>query len=127
MHTSIRYSMLGVTSSRKCSSMVRSSTSTASRTRTQLLSTFQPPAPPGTKGTPIFPNIDFNVASSSPDSLLRNTDPDAVMVVTGSNRGIGLQFVKSLLHRTKVSAPRRYYYSRMIHTFLCYLFMSTDI
>jgi hypothetical protein len=108
LHTSIRYSMLGVTSSRKCSSVVRSTTSTATRTRTQLLSTFQPPAPPGTKGTPIFPDIDFTVASSSPDSLLRNTDPDAVMIVTGANRGIGLQFVKSLMHRTKVSAPRRY-------------------
>jgi hypothetical protein len=114
LHTSIRYSMLGVASSRKCSSMVRTTTSTATTTtRTQLLSTatlstFQPPAPPGTKGTPIFPNIDFNVASSSPDSLLRNTDPDAVMVVTGANRGIGLQFVKCLMHRTKVSAPRRY-------------------
>jgi hypothetical protein len=113
LHTSIRYSMLGVASSRKCSSMVPTTTSTATRTRTQLLSTatlstFQPPAPPGTKGTPIFPNIDFTVASSSPDSLLRNTDPDAVMIVTGANRGIGLQFVKSLTHRTKVSAERRY-------------------
>jgi hypothetical protein len=66
-------------------------------------SSFQPPAPPGTHGTPVFPNIDFTVSqSSASEAFRRNNDPQAVFVVTGANRGIGLQFVKSLMDRTKV-------------------------
>ena len=67
--------------------------------------TFQPPEPPGTKGTPIFPDITILKSEESnhhENAARRNTDSNAVMVVTGSNRGIGLQFVKSLIHRTKV-------------------------
>lgn len=62
---------------------------------------FQPPIPPGTRGVPIYPDIDLNV-SSSKHALQRNNDPNAVFVVTGASRGIGLQFVKSLMERTKV-------------------------
>ena len=68
-------------------------------------STFQPPEPPGTKGTPIFPDIKIlqpDEANRTENATRRNTDSNAVMVVTGANRGIGLQFVKSLLHHTTV-------------------------
>jgi hypothetical protein len=64
---------------------------------------FSPSEPPGTNGTPVFPDVDFSIAAQSQDARRRNEDPHAVLVVTGANRGIGLQFVKSLLHRSKVS------------------------
>jgi hypothetical protein len=65
-------------------------------------SSFQPAAPPLTFGAEkVFPDIDFSVASyPSSESVLRNLDENAVFVVTGASRGIGLQFVKSLLERT---------------------------
>lgn len=65
-------------------------------------SSFQPTDPPGTSGTPMFPGIDFSVAAGSSDAIRRNSDLDSVFVVTGANRGIGFQFVKSLIDRTKV-------------------------
>jgi hypothetical protein len=77
----------------------------SSSSRTRLLSTFQPADPPGTHGTPVFSDIDFSVAAG-PSSVAtqRNSDPKSVFVVTGSNRGIGLQFVKSLIDRTEVGS-----------------------
>jgi hypothetical protein len=63
---------------------------------------FVPPPPPTSKGIPVFPDIDFSHAFTS-EAVKRNADPDAVFVVNGSSRGIGLQFVKSLVARTKVS------------------------
>lgn len=65
------------------------------------MSTFQPAPPPGTHGTPVFPDIDFSVAAGSPVTIQRNSDPKSVFVVTGANRGIGFQFVKSLIDRTE--------------------------
>ncbi|KAL7562276.1 hypothetical protein ACA910_014497 [Epithemia clementina (nom. ined.)] len=65
---------------------------------------FNPNPPPGTHGTPVFENIDFDVLSRQDvtlESQKRNMDPDAVFVVTGASRGMGLQFVKSLMDRTK--------------------------
>ena len=67
-------------------------------------SEFSPAPPPGTHGTPVFDNVDFAVLQD--DSILfestkRNADPEAVFVVTGASRGIGLQFVKSLLERCR--------------------------
>ena len=58
-------------------------------------SLFQPAPPPGTHGTPVFPNIDLT--NISPEAQRRNGSRDAVFVVTGANRGLGLQFAKSLL------------------------------
>ena len=71
-------------------------------------SSFEAPEPPKSKGQPVFPDIQFQNQStpSSPKSenaaYARNSDPEAVFVVNGSSRGIGLQFVKSLAERSKV-------------------------
>jgi hypothetical protein len=78
-------------------------------------STFQPPNPPGTHGTPVFPNVDFSVARQSEHANRRNSDPRAVFVVTGANRGIGLQFVKSLLDRTQVSQGDRIHHPYLLN------------
>jgi hypothetical protein len=64
---------------------------------------FAPGAPPGTNGTPVFKDIDFTTANNPlGESAVRNADPKAVFVVTGASRGLGLEFVKQLVHRTKV-------------------------
>lgn len=47
----------------------------------------------------VFPDIKFE--SNTDISSKRNEDSDAIFVVNGSSRGIGLQFVISLLDRTK--------------------------
>lgn len=80
----------------------------ATTSATRLFSTssedFQPPLPPTSKGIPVYPDIDFNVAKDSgSEGTSRNEDPNAIFVVNGSSRGIGLQFVKSLMDRTQVS------------------------
>lgn len=69
---------------------------------TRLFSTFQPADPPGTHGSPVFPDIDFSMADKSDDAIRRNSDPKAVFVVTGANRGIGMQLVRCLVDRTMV-------------------------
>lgn len=65
-------------------------------------SSFQPAPPPGTHGTPVFPDIDFSVADDpASEGWKRRNDPNAVFVVTGASRGIGLQFVKTLLDQSQ--------------------------
>ncbi len=66
-----------------------------------LSSSFVPPEPPSSNGKAVFDDIIISTGGTL-ESLKRNSDPDAVFVVTGASRGIGLQFVKSLIHRTKV-------------------------
>lgn len=69
---------------------------------TRLLSTFRAPEPPRSKGQAVFVDIDFSAdGDNKPESARRNSDPRAVFVVTGASRGIGLQFVKSLVARTE--------------------------
>lgn len=68
-------------------------------TTSRLFSTFTPPEPPASKGMPVYPDIDLSLAKT--EAKRRNSDPVAVFVVNGSSRGIGLQFVKSLVERTK--------------------------
>lgn len=63
-------------------------------------SSFVPPEPPTNNGQAMFPNI--NMLALSSQSTMRNTDSDAVFVITGASRGIGLQIVKDMLGRTKV-------------------------
>jgi hypothetical protein len=89
--------------SRSFTSSVSTASFSSQRCGTRLFSTFQPADPPGTHGTPVFADIDFSVASQpSAESKRRNHDPHAVFVVTGASRGIGLQFVKTLILRTRV-------------------------
>jgi hypothetical protein len=69
----------------------------------RLMSTFQAPVPPSSKGEAVYSDIKISVSDDlSSRSSLRNNDPGAVFVITGASRGIGLQFVKSLIDRTKV-------------------------
>jgi len=65
-------------------------------------SSFEAPEPPSSQGQAVYPDIQFNHSSQDDlPSMKRNKDPEAVYVINGSSRGIGLQFVKSLLERTK--------------------------
>ncbi len=67
----------------------------------RLFSTFQAPEPPQSKGFNIFDDIDVSGSdSTSSQSSLRNSDPNAVFVVNGASRGIGFQFVQKLLNDT---------------------------
>lgn len=65
-------------------------------------SSFVPPDPPSFSGQAMFPDIKLNRISSH--AIMRNQDSDAVFVITGASRGIGLQIVKDMLIRTKVRA-----------------------
>jgi hypothetical protein len=75
------------------------STTTPPPTGTSIVD-FEPPEPPGTHGTPVFPDIDLSIVSAT--TMTRHDDPDAVFVVTGASRGLGREFVRQLLARTKV-------------------------
>jgi len=71
-------------------------------TRLFSSSSFTPPEPPASKGMPVYPDIDFSLGKGvDSESSRRNADCDAVFVVNGASRGIGLQFVKSLVDRTE--------------------------
>lgn len=74
------------------------------RVCTKLFSTFQAPEPPQSKGPNTFQDVDVSLStgsSTASQSSIRNSDPDAVFVINGASRGIGLQFVRELLNRTK--------------------------
>jgi len=60
---------------------------------------FKPPDPPQSKGNAIFPDIDI-VEIRNQKAQMRNADKNAVFVVTGASRGIGLELVHSLLNKT---------------------------
>ena len=75
------------------------SSSSISTTTSSSSSSFEAPEPPSSHGKPVFPDIDFH--SPRDAAMKRNADHDAIFVVNGSNRGIGLQFVITLLQRTK--------------------------
>ena len=51
---------------------------------TKLFSTFKAPEPPQSKGQLVYDDID--VTNRNQDSLIRNSDPDAVFVVSGGSR-----------------------------------------
>ena len=65
-------------------------------------STFTPPPNNLYNGpAPAYPNIVFkNKVDGSSSAAARNADPNAVFVITGASRSMGLQFVKEILHRT---------------------------
>ncbi len=73
------------------------------KTPRSYYSTFQPPENNKYHGTPVYGNIDIHLSSSavSNAAAARNTDAEAVFVVSGASRSMGLQFVKELLSRTK--------------------------
>ena len=83
---------------------VTSNFMTSTRRHLASSSSFTPPVPPSSKGVPIFTDIDFTIAKSqNSESFKRNNDPHAVFVVTGASRGIGKEFVRSLMNRTQVN------------------------
>lgn len=84
---------------------------TTSGSRRWSSSSFQPPIPPQSQGQAVYPDIDFASSASSSNAITRqrNSDPAAVFVVTGASRGIGLQFVKSLVADTEVRMTTGYY------------------
>jgi NAD(P)-dependent dehydrogenase (short-subunit alcohol dehydrogenase family) len=64
-------------------------------------SSFQPPPNNTYHGAPVYSNISIENKPKSSAATARNNDPNAIFVVTGSSRSMGLQFVKELIHRTK--------------------------
>ena len=83
---------------------MRNYVNSMSSTTTSTLS-FDAPEPPQSHGTPIFPDIQFENRLKPENQhavIKRNSDSQAVFIVNGSSRGIGLQFVINLLERTKV-------------------------
>lgn len=75
----------------------------AQQQQSNYYSTFQPPENNKYHGTPVYNNIDIHASPSkvSTAATARNTDPEAVFVVSGASRSMGLQFVKELFSRTK--------------------------
>mmetsp|Transcript_28109 Transcript_28109/g.41719 ORF Transcript_28109/g.41719 Transcript_28109/m.41719 type:complete len:351 (+) Transcript_28109:152-1204(+) len=70
---------------------------------TASTSSFSPPPKNEYNGTPVYENVDISTSgkpSNSPSSI-RKHDPNAVYVVTGASRSMGLQFVKSLLEPSR--------------------------
>uniref|UniRef100_A0A7S1BR16 Uncharacterized protein n=1 Tax=Corethron hystrix TaxID=216773 RepID=A0A7S1BR16_9STRA len=63
-------------------------------------STFVPPPPNAYHGAPVYDPVDLASPPSSSAGSARNADPDAVFVVVGASRGIGLEYVRALLSRT---------------------------
>lgn len=62
----------------------------------RYLSSFQPP-PPNTYNAPaVYSDIPM-IGDGASSNICRHLDPNAVHVVTGASRSMGLQFVKSLL------------------------------
>lgn len=64
-------------------------------------SSFQPPPKNTYHGTPVYKDISIENNAISTAAAARNNDTEAVFVVTGASRSMGLQFVKELLYRTK--------------------------
>ncbi len=76
----------------------------SSSSSSAIAASFKAPIPPESHGHPVFPHINFNnhnSANNNENSLNRNSDPNAIFVISGASRGIGLQFVSSLLERTQ--------------------------
>lgn len=63
-------------------------------------SDFVAPAPPESDGAAVFDDVDVT-SPPTEDAARRNSDPDAVFVVTGASRGIGLHLCRALLGRTR--------------------------
>ncbi|KAL3794516.1 hypothetical protein ACHAW5_001326 [Stephanodiscus triporus] len=101
--------------------------SSSSSSSSSSYTSFEAPEPPSSHGASVFPDIEFRrsattttttttgeekeaqqqqqqqraVATTTTAATTRNADRDAVFVVNGSSRGIGLRFVVGLLERTE--------------------------
>ena len=95
--------LVGSNSFQRDASSTAAAATRSSSSSSSSSSGFTPNPPPVTKGTPVFPDIDLQRPPSA-DAVLRNSDDQAVFVVTGASRGIGQQIVTSLLERTQVRA-----------------------
>ena len=62
---------------------------------------FQPPPNNIYHGQPVYNHIDIGSKKITDAAVARNNDAEAVFVVTGASRSMGLEFVKQLLTRTK--------------------------
>ena len=69
--------------------------------RNNSSATYQPPPNNVYHGTPVYNNIDIGSKKVTEAAAARNNDKDAVFVVTGASRSMGLEFVKQLLSRTE--------------------------
>ncbi|KAL7551730.1 hypothetical protein ACHAWF_014913 [Thalassiosira exigua] len=70
---------------------------------------FDPPPPNQYHGAPVYDDV-LLTSGPSEAAVARNADSDAVFVVTGASRSMGLQFVRELLVRTEgrvVACARR--------------------
>lgn len=74
-------------------------TRSQSSSSSSISSSFEAPEPPQSHGHPVFPDVQLNDGDKT-NALNRNSDSNAVFVVSGASRGIGLQFVSSLLEQT---------------------------
>ena len=61
---------------------------------------FAPPPTNVYRGTPVYDSVDISSRRTSAAASARNADPDAVFLVTGASRSMGLQFVRELVSRT---------------------------
>eukprot|EP00984_Skeletonema_dohrnii_P000529 scaffold171_cov149-Skeletonema_dohrnii-CCMP3373.AAC.1 len=69
--------------------------------RSSFSTSYQPPPNNTYHGTPVYNHIDIGTKKITDAAAARNNDTDAVFVVTGASRSMGLEFVKQLLTRTK--------------------------
>ena len=76
---------------------------TAPQTSSSSTPSFQPPKPLQSHGHPVFPKVPIRNHASTNDTVgnLQNNSPDAVFVVNGSSRGIGLQLILTLAQCTR--------------------------
>eukprot|EP00594_Rhizosolenia_setigera_P002011 CAMPEP_0178946294 /NCGR_PEP_ID=MMETSP0789-20121207/4206_1 /TAXON_ID=3005 /ORGANISM="Rhizosolenia setigera, Strain CCMP 1694" /LENGTH=345 /DNA_ID=CAMNT_0020626271 /DNA_START=87 /DNA_END=1127 /DNA_ORIENTATION=- len=89
-------------------------------------SDFKAPVPPSSQGQAIYNNIEIKKSTPSTDTSItesqkRNSDPNSIFIVTGASRGIGLQYVKSLVERTNgtiIAACRSPSTATQLHDFL---------
>jgi len=64
-------------------------------------SSFQPPAKNIYNAEAVYDNIPIEDTDQTPTSLTRKNDSNAVYVVTGASRSMGLQYIKTLLEPTR--------------------------